>query len=69
MNSKEQKKLLRLSSVLKQTGLSRSSIYSYIALGQFPKPIKIGERAVAWLSTDIEKWMDQKINDSQQASY
>ena len=49
--------LLRLPEVTKRTGLSRSTIYAYIERKEFPKPVKIGLRAVAWLETDINTWI------------
>lgn len=39
------------------TGLSRSSIYDMMARGEFPKPIRIGKRAVAWRESDIAEWL------------
>ena len=50
-------KFLRLSAVIAQTGLSKSSIYSQIQERTFPAQIHIGTRAVAWLESDIEEWM------------
>ena len=50
-------KFLRLSAVIAQTGLSKSSIYSQIEEGNFPAQIHIGIRAVAWLESDIEEWI------------
>ena len=55
-------RLVRLAEVIHSTGRSRSSIYSDIKEGVFPKPIKIGKRAVAWSSEDITKWIDDRIN-------
>ncbi len=40
--------LLRLRHVLAVTGLPRSTLYSYIAENNFPKPVQLGPRAVAW---------------------
>lgn len=51
-------KLLRLPQVSAITGLSKSSIYSKVAEGDFPKQISLGPRTVAWLDSDIEK-LDQ----------
>jgi prophage regulatory protein len=51
-------KLLRLRSVKEQTGLSRSSIY---ADPSFPKPVKIGSRAVAWVEDEICDWISARI--------
>ncbi|MDB4101122.1 AlpA family transcriptional regulator [Planktomarina temperata] len=43
--------------------LSRSSIYAMMAEGEFPKPIRLGRRAVGWLSDDIEKWLQDLQGD------
>lgn len=61
-------RFLRLPTVKEYTGLSRSSIYLMIAEKQFPKPIKLGERAVAWLENDIEAWMSKRIKASNQVA-
>lgn len=53
--------LLRLPQVKAQTGLSRSELYRRIAIGTFPAPIKIGERASAWSSMEIECWISERI--------
>ncbi|MBO9437470.1 AlpA family phage regulatory protein [Sulfitobacter sp. KE29] len=52
--------VLRLPEVRARVGLSKSSIYAFIATGQFPKPIRIGARAVAWRLADIEAWLASK---------
>lgn len=51
----------RLPDVIKQVGYSRSSLYAKVKSGEFPAPISLGSRAVGWLSTDIEKWIEQRI--------
>ena len=43
--------------------LSRSSIYAMMAEGEFPKPIRLGRRAVGWLSDDIEKLLQDLQGD------
>ena len=53
-------KFLRRTQVENLTGLSRSTIYSMVADGSFPKQIKIGRRAVAWREADIVNWMNNK---------
>ena len=47
---------LRLQAVIRVTGLSRSTLYRLIANEQFPRPVRLGPRAVAWRCTDIEAW-------------
>lgn len=54
-------KLIRIKDVMERTGLARSTIYKYISLGQFPQPIKLGTRAVAWVESEIEAWINDGI--------
>ena len=54
----------RLPEVKNKTGLSRSSIYLRMSKGEFPQSISLGERAVGWLESDIEEWLEQCIATS-----
>ena len=47
-------KFLKLPEVRTLTGKSRSSIYKGANDGTFPKPIKLGPRAVGWIASEIE---------------
>ena len=55
------KRFIRLPEVINRTGYRRTSIYEKISEGTFPAPIKLGPRAVAWVSEEIEKWMDARV--------
>ena len=55
-------RILRRQLVESQTGLSRSKIYDLITRDEFPRPIKIGARAVGWVEADIEAWINVKID-------
>ncbi|WP_341223952.1 AlpA family transcriptional regulator [Loktanella salsilacus] len=55
-------RFLRRNEVEIRTGLSRSSIYSHMSKGTFPKSIKIGIRAVGWVEGDIDHWMQARIS-------
>jgi prophage regulatory protein len=52
--------LWSLKVVQAKTGLSRSTIYAYIAEGSFPAQRRLGPRRVAWLSTDIVVWISSR---------
>ena len=56
--------ILRLPNVKASTGLSRSTIYLRISQGTFPKPVKLGGRAVGWVQTEIQEWLQQQIEAS-----
>lgn len=57
--------LLRLPAVIERVGLGRSSIYRKEAEGQFPKRVRISERATAWLAADIDQWIADRVKGSQ----
>jgi len=60
--------ILRLPAVKARTGLSRSTIYLYINQGKFPAQICLGSRSVGWLESDIDSWLNQKIEVSRKAA-
>ena len=57
-------KLIKLRAVKDWTGLSRSSIYAMMKNGDFPQSISIGARAIAWADTDVQAWIDSRIQAS-----
>lgn len=50
-------KMLRIEEVMEITRLSRATIYRKMSKGQFPKPLKLGDRAVRWRQSEIEAWL------------
>lgn len=57
-------RILRLPDVKNRTGLSRSTIYALVKNGSFPKYISLGVRSVGWLESEIEAWIEARINAS-----
>ena len=49
------------------TGYSIAQIYNLIADGTFPKPIRLGARAVGWLADDIAAWQAARIAERDNA--
>lgn len=58
----QERRLLRLRSVLEMTGLGRSSLYKMVKEQKFPRPVQIGKRTVAWDSTAVAIWIQERIN-------
>jgi prophage regulatory protein len=52
--------LLRIPDVEKAVGLKKSYIYEAMNRGEFPPPVRLGTRTVAWRSDDIEEWIDSR---------
>ena len=56
--------MLRLPEVMKKTGLGRSQVYKLVQQNQFENQIRLGSSAVAWLESEIETWIEKKIEAS-----
>lgn len=54
-------RLIRLPEVLNKTGYKKAWIYRLISEDRFPKPIKLGERAVAFIEAEIDEWISGRI--------
>ena len=56
-------KIMHLKQVIESTGLGRSSIYKYISDGKFPPPLQLTERRVGWLESEIQQWIQTRIEN------
>ncbi|MBD1228597.1 MULTISPECIES: helix-turn-helix transcriptional regulator [Xenorhabdus] len=56
--------LIRLPEVQRRTGYSKAWIYRLIKEDKFPKQVKIGPRSVAFIESEIDGWVDQRIAES-----
>lgn len=55
-------RVLKLKEVLAKTSLGKTTLYALLKQSQFPKPISLGLRAVGWLESEIESWIQSKID-------
>lgn len=53
-------RLLKTAEVSIRTGLSRSTIWRLERAGQFPPRRELSPARVAWLSTDIDAWIQSR---------
>ncbi|WYX49676.1 AlpA family transcriptional regulator [Achromobacter xylosoxidans] len=56
-----QPRILRRAEVEARTGFKRAHIYSLIKEGRFPKPVPLGVRAVGWVSTEVDQWINDRL--------
>lgn len=52
---------IRLPTVMRITGLGKTSIYRKSADGSFPAPVKLGDRAVAWIRSEVLAWAEARV--------
>ncbi len=60
--------ILRRPQVEAMTGLSCSTIYDYMAHGDFPAPVRLGRRAVGWVEAEVIAWIEARIVASRSAA-
>lgn len=53
-------RILRRPEVERVSGLRRSTLYAWIAAGQFPAPVRLGARLVGWRLSDVQRWIDAR---------
>ncbi len=59
-------RILRRPAVLEKTGLKISTQRNLEARGEFPKRIKLGERASGWLESEVDDWIASRVAKSRQ---
>jgi prophage regulatory protein len=52
---------MRLPKVIELVGLSQSTIYDMASNGRFPKQVRLGGRAVAWVKSEVLQWNRDKL--------
>lgn len=62
------KLLYRVHDLVEALGMSRPHLYQLVKRGEFPKPIKLGARAVAWPAQAIEAWIAGRAAEAQGAA-
>lgn len=62
-------RVIKLKEVKAKTALSKTTIYKYMKLNKFPKNIVLGERAVAWVESEINNWIQSKIEAQNETVY
>lgn len=58
-------KIYRVNEVIEKTGLPKSTLYAKMKDGDFPRPIKLGKRAVGWKSKKVHLWVETKSDLSE----
>lgn len=58
--------LLRLRDVEAKTALRKSKIYQMVKDGDFPAPIALTTKSKAWIGSEVNGWVRDKIAASRQ---
>lgn len=52
-------RLIRIRDVEHLVGLKKTAIYDRIKKGEFPAPVKLGERVSVWRETQVSAWIEE----------
>jgi prophage regulatory protein len=54
-------RFLRRQKVVEFTGIPESTIYEMVGRGEFPRPVRISPRLVAWVEGEVIAWQAARI--------
>jgi prophage regulatory protein len=54
--------ILRMKAAMAKTGFARSTIYALMKKGQFPHQVKLSEKAVGWLESDLDAFIQSRVD-------
>lgn len=55
--------LIRLPEVQRRTGYSKAWIYRLLREKSFPQSVKIGSRSIAFVESEVDEWISQRIEE------
>ena len=55
-----EQRIMRRPEVLKTVGVATSTLYGWMSTGQFPRPVRLGPKAVGWRSEDVAQWIAER---------
>ena len=61
MTDKPTYRLVSLNEAAKMTSMSRTMVNRYRTEGRFPQAVALGERRIAFVRSEIEEWIEEKI--------
>jgi prophage regulatory protein len=56
--------ILKLPQVQAKTGLGKTRVYGLVKSGDFPKPVRLGKKAVGWLEHELDEWILARVRAS-----
>ena len=53
-------RFVRLTEVMRMTGLRKTTIYKLQADGEFPQRVQITTHCVGWIECEVQAWLNQR---------
>jgi prophage regulatory protein len=55
--------VLKRLAVQDKAGLSKTALYQKISEGTFPKPVRLGRKAVGWIESELDQWIAARVSE------
>ncbi len=55
------RKVLSKRELTEMVGLSYPTLWRLMRRGEFPKPVPLSENRVAWLESEVSKWLVERV--------
>jgi prophage regulatory protein len=52
--------IYRKKTLLRQCGISETTLRRWMAEEEFPRPKQLGPRAVGWVASHVSEWLDKR---------
>ncbi|WP_415405889.1 helix-turn-helix transcriptional regulator [Sulfurovum sp. CS9] len=59
-----EQRLIRLPRVIDKVALQKSQIWRMAKEGTFPQPIKISHKVTAWIESEVDQWVADRIAEA-----
>lgn len=56
-------RVLRIDELTSKVSLRRTSIYDLMALGRFPRPVRLTTQRRGWLLSEVEAWLEARKSE------
>ena len=56
--------LIRREDVEALVGFKKAYIYREVKAGTFPRPIRVGPKAVRWIEAEVREWILERITEA-----
>ncbi|EHN7887064.1 AlpA family phage regulatory protein [Salmonella enterica] len=63
-NHSDNQTLISAREVLKRVQRSKAWLYKQLSKNAFPRPVKIGTRAISFIESEVDHWIKEQISAS-----
>ncbi|HAK1936306.1 TPA: AlpA family phage regulatory protein [Salmonella enterica] len=63
-NQSDNHNLITAKEALRRVHRSKSWLYTRLSKGEFPKPVRVGDRAISFVESEVDDWIEKHMSGS-----